>query len=60
MLEDREWGKTDLIKMDIDTGDAAPKRHRTPFAAREEISRQLRQMQEQGWFTLHLALGQAQ
>ena len=51
VLEDGERGETDLIRMDIDTGDAAPKRQyarRTPFAAREEISRQLLQMQEQG------------
>ena len=37
--------------MDIDTGNAVPKcqpTRRTPFAAREEISRQLTQMQEQG------------
>ena len=40
-----------LLKMEIDTGDAAPQRQptrRTPFAAREEISQQLSQMQEQG------------
>ena len=42
VLEDGVRGETDLVRMDIDTGDAAPKcqyAHRTPFAAREEISR---------------------
>ena len=51
VLEDGERGETDLLKMEIDTGDAAPQRQptrRTPFAAREEISQQLSQMQEQG------------
>ena len=36
--------------MEIDTGDARPKRQpvrRTPFAARQEIAKQLKQMQEQ-------------
>ena len=36
--------------MEIDTGDARPKHQpvrRTPFAARQEIARQLKQMQEQ-------------
>jgi len=50
-LEEGERGETDLISIEIDTGNAAPKHqpnHRTPLAAREEISRQLLQMQEQG------------
>ena len=51
VLDDGERGETDLISMEIDTGNAVPKRQptrRTPFAAREEISRQLSLMQEQG------------
>ena len=51
VLEDGECGENDLIRMDIDMGDAAPTHqsiHRTLFAAREEISRQLLQMQERG------------
>ena len=51
VLEDGERGETDLIKMEIDTDNAAPQRQptrRAPFAAREEISKQLLQMQEQG------------
>ena len=51
VLDDGERGETDLISMEIDTGNAVPKRQptrRTPFTAREEISRQLSLMQEQG------------
>ena len=47
VLDEGERGETDLISMDINTGNAVPKRQptrRTPFAAREEISRQLAQM----------------
>jgi len=41
VLNEGEQGETDLISMDINTGNAVPKRQptrRTPFAAREEIS----------------------
>ena len=51
MFEDGERDETDLLKIEIDTGDAAPQRqptNRTPFAAREEISQQLSQIHEQG------------
>ena len=40
-----------MVQMKIDTGDSEPKRQpapRTPFAARQEIARQLRSMQDQG------------
>jgi len=49
-LEDGERGETGIVQMKIDTADATPKRHpvrRTPFAARQEIAKQLRDMQEQ-------------
>ena len=44
VLEDGERGETGLVQMKIDTGHAIPKRQsvqRTPFAAREEIAKQL-------------------
>ena len=50
-LEDGERGETNLIQMEIETGDAYPKRQparRLPFALRQEVSRQLREMQSQG------------
>ena len=50
-LAEGERGETDLIQMHIDTGNSPPKyqpARRTPFAAREEIARQLHQMQQQG------------
>ena len=50
VLEEGEQGETALDQMDIDTGDARPKRQpvrHTPFAARQEIARQLKQTQEQ-------------
>jgi len=59
VLEEGKWGETDLISMEIETGEAVPKRQptrRTPLAAREEISRQLLQIQ---WCAPHLALGLA-
>ena len=49
-LEDGEQGETGVVQKKINTDDALPKRHpvrRTPFAARQEIARQLRDMQEQ-------------
>ena len=42
-LEEGE-GETDLIEMEIDTGDAAPKRQsawRMPFAVRQEVAKQM-------------------
>ena len=45
-----ERGETGLIQMEIDTGSAAPKRQavrHTPFAAKQEIARQLKVMQDQ-------------
>ena len=50
-LQDGERGETNLIQMEIETGDAYPKRQparRLPFALRQEVSRQLREMQSQG------------
>ena len=50
-LEDGERGETDLVTLNIDTGDARPKRlpvRRVPFAVREEILRQLQEMQANG------------
>jgi len=46
-----ERGETGMIQMEIDTGSSGPKRQpvrRVPFAARQEIARQLRSMQDQG------------
>ena len=48
--EEGERGETGLVQMKIDTGDAIPKRQPvrcTPFAARQEIATQLKQMQDQ-------------
>ena len=50
-LEDGERGETDLVFMDIETGDARPikqRMRRMPFALRQEVTRQLRAMQETG------------
>ena len=50
-LTEGERGETDLLQMQIDTGNSLPRyqpaRH-TPFAVWEEIARQLNQMQQQG------------
>ncbi len=51
VLVDGERGETDLVQFQIDTGDAPPKRQplrRTPFAVRQEVARQLKEMQEMG------------
>ena len=48
-LEENERGEMDLLDMEIDTGDAPPKKQRTrrmPFAVRQEVSKQLKRMQE--------------
>ena len=50
-LSETERGQTDLVQFEIETGDAAPckqRPRRMPFAVREEVSRQLRKMQEAG------------
>jgi hypothetical protein len=50
-VEDGERGETDVVEMQIDTGDHPPKRQaarRVPFAARQEIAKQLHKMQDQG------------
>ena len=50
-LEEEERGETDLLQMEIDTGDADPKSQparRMPFGARQEVARQLRKMQDSG------------
>ena len=46
-LEDGERGETDLVRMEIDTGDASPRKQpprRMPFAVRQELARQLMSM----------------
>ena len=48
-LEENERGETDLLEMEIDTGDAPPKKQRPrrmPFAVRQEVSKQLKRMQD--------------
>ena len=50
-LKEYERGETDMIEMEIDTGDAHPKKlppRRMPFAVRQEVATQLRKMQETG------------
>ena len=50
-LEDGERGETDMVELEIDTGDAKPRRlcaRRMPFASREEVSRQLKGVQSTG------------
>ena len=50
-LDEGERGETDLIQMEIDTGTATPKKQparRLPFAVRQEVARQLEQMQIKG------------
>ena len=50
-LEEQEWGETDLVEMEIHTKDADPKKvpaRRMPFAVRQEVARQLREMQHNG------------
>ena len=50
-LKDGECGETDLIQMEIDTGNAHPKKQRArrlPFALRQVVAHQLREMQDQG------------
>ena len=43
-LDGYEWGETDLVEIEINTGDALPKRipaRRMPLAVRQEVSKQL-------------------
>lgn len=46
-----ERGETALVKMEIDTGDEQPRKQpprRMPFMVREEVTRQLKKMQQDG------------
>jgi hypothetical protein len=48
-LNDGERGETDLVEMDINTGEAAPTRQaarRLPFAVWQEVAQQLKEMQD--------------
>ena len=47
-LEESERGETDLIEMEILTGDATPRSRRMPLAVQQEVSGQLKKMQEDG------------
>ena len=50
-LEEGERGETDLIEMEIDTGDAHPRKQplrRMPFSLRKEVARLLHDMQQNG------------
>ena len=50
-LAEGERGETDLLQMDVDTGNALPQYQsacHTPFVVREEIAKQLNDMQKQG------------
>ena len=49
-LTESDRGETDLVEMSIETGDATPRKQaarRLPFAVRQEVTRQLQNMQEQ-------------
>ena len=48
-LNEGERGETDLVEMDINTGEATPTRQavrRLPFAVRQEVARQLKEMHD--------------
>ena len=50
-LEDNERGETDLVQLEIDTGDSPPKQQRPRrilFALRKEVAKQIKNMQETG------------
>ncbi len=50
-LEKQERGETDIVEMEILTGDATPRKvpaRKMPFAVRQEVARQLRSMQDAG------------
>ena len=51
LLSEADQGRTDLVQLEIETGDATPckqRPRRMPFTVREEVSRQLHKMQETG------------
>ena len=51
-MDPQERGETDLVEMEILTGDAEPVKQNTrrmPFAVRCEVARQLKAMQESGF-----------
>ena len=48
-LEENERGETDLVQLEIDTGDAPPQRQsarRIPYAAQQELAHLLEEMQK--------------
>ena len=50
-LEPKEWGETDLLTVEIDTGNAQPSKqpaHRMPFAVQSEVAKQFQSMKETG------------
>ena len=50
-LEEGERGETDIVQFEINTGDAPPQKQpprRMPFVVRQEVAKQLKQMQESG------------
>ena len=50
-LDEAKKAETNLVYLTINTGEAQPKHvlpHRTPLAARQEISTQLKRVQDQG------------
>ena len=50
-IDPGERGESDLVRMEVDTGDATPRRQpvrRLPFALRQEVARQLKDMQQSG------------
>ena len=54
-LKNDERGGTDLASMDIDTGNASPKKQpprRMPIAVCQEVAKQLKTMQQKG--VMHL------
>ena len=53
----------DLVQVEVNTGDASPKRQpvrRMPFAVRREVTKQLKSMQESELSVLLLTHGLAQ
>ena len=50
-IDPGERGETDMVQMEVDTGDAHPRRQPVrcmPFAVRQEVARQLKDMQQSG------------
>lgn len=50
-LEEGERGETDIVQFEIDTGDSPPQKQpprRMPFVVRQEVAKQLKQMQKDG------------